>query len=265
MHRSYLFVPGNRPNRFASAAASGADVVIIDLEDSVGPSEKAAARMAAAAWISPARPAMVRVNAAGTEWFRDDLVLCRQAGIAGVVLPKAQSADEVRVVADAIGPEVPVLPIIETALGVWSVEAIARAPKVTRLLFGSIDLKADLGISGEDRELLYVRSCLVLVSRVTRCQPPVDGVTTAINSRTRLRIDAKRARRLGFGGKLCIHPSQVGPVNECFQPSPAEVVWAQRVTTAAASAGASAFALDGEMVDEPVLARARAILLASGM
>jgi citrate lyase subunit beta/citryl-CoA lyase len=259
MLRSYLFVPGNRPDRFARAIAAGADAVIIDLEDAVPPSDKTTARGNVAAWLSPERPVIVRINAFDTEWFRDDLRVCRHAGVAGVVLPKAERVEQIQAVAEGLEGATPILPIIETAQGVWRAEAIARAPRV-RLLFGAIDLSIDLGISGEDEALLYARSHVVLVSRVAGIEAPVDGPTTSIDSVDRVRADAQRAKRLGFGGKLCIHPNQVAPVHESFGPTAEEVAWARRVIEAAAASSGSATSVDGEMVDRPVIVRAESIL-----
>jgi citrate lyase subunit beta/citryl-CoA lyase len=155
---------------------------------------------------------------------------------------------------------VPVLPLIETAQGMWNAHAIACAALVQRLMFGSIDFQVDTGITGEDEELLYFRSQLVLVSRVAGIAPPVDGVTTALDDPERLRAETLRARRLGFGAKLCIHPKQVETVNACFAPSQEEVDWATRVMQAAGNAQGAAVAVDGKMVDKPVLLRAQAIL-----
>jgi len=252
--RSYLFVPGNRPERFAKAYASGADAIIIDLEDAVPPGEKAAARAHAAEWVAPGRPVLVRVNGADTEWFHDDVAMCAAAGVAGVVLPKAERAEDIQQI------DKPVLPIVETARGFWNVPALAHTPNVRRLLFGSIDFQLDLGINGEGEELLYFRSQLVLVSRIAGLQAPVDGITTVFDRPDQVRADTQRARRLGFGAKLCIHPKQVDIVNECFGPTPEEKAWAKRVVEAAATAGGAAISLDGEMIDRPVLARALELL-----
>jgi citrate lyase subunit beta/citryl-CoA lyase len=252
--RSYLFVPGNRPERFAKALASGADAMIIDLEDAVSPSAKATARANAAAWVSPDHPVLVRVNGADTEWFRDDIALCAMPGVAGVVLPKAERAEDIERI------DKPVLPIIESARGFWNASAIAHTPHVERLMFGSIDFQLDLGIHGEGEELLYFRSQLVLVSRLARLPAPVDGITAVFDSSDPVRADSKRARRLGFGGKLCIHPRQIATVNECFGPTPDEEAWARSVVEAAATAGGAATSLDGEMIDRPVLARALELL-----
>jgi len=256
--RSYLFVPGDRPERFDKACAAGAHAVIIDLEDAVPPSAKDAARDAVAQWLSPARPVLLRINGAGSDWFRQDLALCGKPGVAGVVLPKAERPEDIECVAHAGAPAV--LPLIETARGMWHVHAIAHAKRVQRLMFGSIDFQLDTGIDGDDLELLYCRSQLVLVSRVAGIQPPVDGVTTAINDPEVLRADTQRARKLGFGGKLCIHPKQVGEVNRHFLPGEQELAWAQRVLQAASEAKGAAVALDGKMVDLPVIRKAEEIM-----
>jgi citrate lyase subunit beta / citryl-CoA lyase len=263
--RSYLFVPADRPERFAKALASGADLVIIDLEDAVAPADKAAARDALAPWLAgegrAARVAL-RINSVDTPWFEDDLRLAAQPGVAAVVLPKAErAADLARVRAAA--PQAALLPLIETALGVDRVREVANSPGVQRLLFGSIDLQLDMGIQGEGEELLMFRSQLVLASRLAQRASPVDGVCTALNDDAPLRDDALRARRLGFGGKLCIHPRQVATVNAAFSPQPEELAWAQRVVQAAEQAQGAAVAVDGKMVDKPVLLRAQALLAAA--
>jgi citrate lyase subunit beta / citryl-CoA lyase len=259
--RSFLFVPGNRPERFDKACAAGADAVIVDLEDAVPPTEKVAARNAVAVWLSPQRPALIRINAAGTDWFNDDLTLCARPGVAGIVLPKAERIEDIGLLERA-GAQT-VLPLIESARGFENARALADCAPVQRLLFGSIDFKLDLGIEDDDDALLYFRSHLVLVSRLADLQPPVDGVSTGIDEPNRLRDDALRARGLGFGGKLCIHPKQVAPVNHAFSPSVDEVAWATRVLDASAAAGGAAVAVDGSMVDLPVLLRARRIIDAS--
>src|SRR5713226_4427208 len=258
--RSYLFVPGNRPDRFAKACAAGADAVVVDLEDSVAAGDKITARTAVAAWLTPAQPVLVRVNVANSEWFHDDLQLGGKPGIAGVLLPKAERVEDIQIVAKQFGSEATILPQIETAQGFWNALAMARAGGVQRLLFGSIDFQLDLGMAAEEDELLYFRSQIVLVSRLAGIQSPVDGVTTEINAVERVRADTLRAKRLGFGGKMCIHPKQVPVVNECFAPTAEEEAWARRVVEASAAAHGGATSVDGQMVDRPVLARAEKIL-----
>jgi citrate lyase subunit beta / citryl-CoA lyase len=258
--RSYLFIPGNRPERFDKACAAEADAVIVDLEDAVPPEGKLAARAALAAWQSPAHPVLVRINDTKSEWFHGDLEVCGLPGVTAVVLAKTESAEDVDRVVGSAGAGRALLPLIETATGFANLEAIARHSAVERLLFGSIDFQLDLGISGSDAELLYFRSHLVLVSRLAGKPAPVDGVTIAIDDVEQLRMDTMRARKQGFGGKLCIHPKQVPEVNRCFSPTPEEIAWASRVLEAASKAGGAAVALDGKMIDRPVILNAERIL-----
>jgi citrate lyase subunit beta / citryl-CoA lyase len=257
MTRSYLFVPGDRPERFDKACAAGAGQVIVDLEDAVAPGAKARARDAVAAWLRADRPVALRINGAGTPWFDDDLALAAHAGVAAVMLPKAEDADTLARVA-SLAPQAVLLPLVETARGIAEVDAIAHAPRVQRLVFGSIDFQLDLGIDGDGDELLCFRSQLVLASRLADLAPPVDGVCTAIEDIEALRTASLRARRLGFGGKLCIHPRQVGVVEAAFAPAAEEIAWARRVIEAAQ--GGAAVAVDGRMVDRPVLLRAQRLL-----
>ena len=252
--RTYLFVPGNRPERFDKAIASGADQVIIDLEDAVPAEQRPTARENVRSWASSKHPVLVRVNGAATEWHAEDIRLASCDGIAGIVLPKAERVE------DVVAIEAPVYPIVETARGFWHVTQLAHSSNVQRLMFGSIDFQVDLGIQGEGEELLYFRSQLVLVSRVAGLPPPVDGITAAYDKAELLRADTDRARRLGFGGKLCIHPKQIATVHECFGPTADEVAWAKRVMEAASEAGGAAVSMQGEMIDRPVIARAEAIL-----
>jgi citrate lyase subunit beta / citryl-CoA lyase len=262
--RSYLFVPGNRPDRFAKACASGAHAVIIDLEDAVPAAEKPAARDAVAKWLNAERPVAIRINGAETAWFRDDVLLCRAPGVAAILLPKTDRVEHLRLVEELLGSRVPILPLIETALGFSNVQEIARDGAVQRLVFGALDFGLDLGIPGDRDELLYFRSQLVLVSRLACIQPPVDGINTEIDDPERLRADTLRTRSLGFGGKLCIHPKQVPHVNAAFLPTEEEIAWARRIVTASNAVGGAAVANQGHMVDRPVMLRAEQILREAG-
>ena len=154
--------------------------------------------------------------------------------------------------------------LIETARGFANRDEIATHPAVQRLAFGSIEFQLDLGIAGGGEALLMFRSGLVLASRLAGLPAPLDGVTVEVADLQPVAADAARARQLGFGGKLCIHPSQVGPVNAAFSPSAAELEWAQRVVAACEAAAGAAVAVDGKMVDKPVLLRAQAILARQG-
>lgn len=256
--RSYLFVPGTRPDRFEKALASGADEVILDLEDAVPDGQKLEARQSVAGWLRADRPVYVRVNAPGTPWYEGDLGAVIRPGLRGVVLPKAQTPSELSVLAAALPAGVSILPIVESALGLWRAHEIAASPRVERLAFGHIDFSLDTG--AEDEELLYARSHIVVASRVAGVMPPLDGVTTVLDDQSLLLGDIERARKLGFGGKLCIHPNQVAAVNDAFRPTAAQVEWARRVMQAADEAGGAATRVDGQMVDKPVVEQARRIL-----
>lgn len=256
--RSLLFVPGNRPDRFEKALAAGADVVVLDLEDAVAPPEKPAAREHIARFLrGNGKPCVVRVNATTTAWHRDDVAMAADRG-AAVMLPKAENAADVC----AVAGQVEVIALVETALGVLNSFAIASAPGVSRLAFGSLDFAAELGINADDHHALYAaRTQLVLASGAAHLPPPVDGVTSAVHDEVRLRADLANAHRLGFGGKLCIHPAQVDAVNAGFAPSQDEVEWATEVIAAVRAAGdTGVIVLNGRMVDAPVIRRAERIL-----
>jgi citrate lyase subunit beta/citryl-CoA lyase len=262
--RAYLFVPADRPERYAKALASGADAVIVDLEDAVAASAKDSARQSLAAWLDGGGAASgiaVRINDASSTAFDADLALVARAGVAAIVVAKAERADELARVR-AAAPGAALLPLIETGAGIDRLREIADAPGVQRLVFGSIDLQLDLGIeeSGDGDELLVFRSALVLASRLAGLDAPVDGVSTAIDDVAALEIDMRCARRLGFGAKLCIHPRQVATVHAAFAPSAEELAWAERVVAAAAQASGGAVAVDGRMVDRPVILRAQTLL-----
>jgi citrate lyase subunit beta / citryl-CoA lyase len=267
--RSYLFVPADRPERFAKALASGADAVIIDLEDAVAPAAKREARDALARWLPTidgrnGALLLVRINPPGSEGFDADLALLRAAPpqtISAGMLPKAERAAVLEHAHHASGG-LPLLPLIESAEGFDHLRELAKAQGVQRLAFGSIDFQLDMGIDESEagHELLFFRSQLVLASRLAGLLPPIDGVTTAIDDVERITHDARAARRLGFGAKLCIHPRQVAAVQTAFTPSAAELDWAHRVLDAVQRAGGAAVAVDGKMVDRPVKLRARAVL-----
>src|SRR5213595_3446949 len=145
--RSYLFVPGNRPDRFEKARQSGADAVILDLEDAVQSAHKDLAREAVASWLSPARPVYVRINGTGTPWFERDLEVVGMPGVLGVVLPKAEQPEQIAEVVAHLTSKAGVVPLVETALGIWNARALAQAPRVERLAFGAVDFQLNTGIS----------------------------------------------------------------------------------------------------------------------
>jgi len=268
--RTYLFVPGDRPERFAKALGSGADAVVLDLEDAVAPEAKGRARDAIAQWARHAADAerariAVRINDAASAEFPDDLRLLREARIATLMLPKAESATQVAA-ARAEVPSVRVLALVETARGVLDLQQVAGAPGVARLVFGTLDYAFDLDLDIVDSAdgLAHAAAVLSLASRVAGLPAPVAGVTPQLDDEPRLLADLAWARRHGFGAKLCIHPHQVAPIHAALAPSDDAVDWARRVMAAdAASPGAAR--LDGRMIDRPVVLQARRTLQRAGL
>jgi len=259
--RSFLFVPGDRPERFAKALASGADRVILDLEDAVEPAAKDAAREEVVRFLhaaSDARTVVVRVNGADTAWHAAD-VAALHALAGAVMLPKSETADVVKAVHDRVGA--PVILLVETVAGVVHLRSIAACAGVARIAFGSVDFGNDAGIDGDQEELDHVRSQLVIESRFAGLPAPIDGVTVALDDAERLRRDVARARRFGFGAKLCIHPKQVAPVHAGFSPSADDLAWARRVLAACdGAAGRGAIAVDGKLVDKPIIDKAHRLV-----
>lgn len=269
--RAFLFVPADRPERHARALATGAGGVIVDLEDAVAPERKVQAReqLGAAFAALPAedrRRLLVRINAAGTPWHDDDGAqvgaLAAQGLIAGIVLPKAERAADLSRLATAAGPLAVLVPLIESAAGLAAVDELAAGPQVLRLAFGNLDFQADLGLAcdADEAELVPVRLALLLASRRAGLAAPIDGVTPDWCDAPRLAADTARARRGGFGAKLCIHPDQVAPVHAALGPSAQELAWARRVVAAIREAGGGVVSLDGRMVDAPVVRLAERLL-----
>lgn len=268
--RSFLFVPGNRPERFEKAVRSGADAVVLDLEDAVAQSDKAAARDAVRqAWPrlkGLGVPLVVRMNAASQALVGDDLqLLFRLEGLDGVMVPKAESAQQLAQVQAAL-PAVPMLPLIESAAGYCALSAIAAARNVLRLVIGHIDFMADTGLQSSEGEpeLAPLRFAVAMATRANALAPAIDGVTVAMNDDQQLRRDTRQTLRYGFGAKLCIHPRQIAIVHDVMAPAAADVAWAQRVLEADARSGGAAVQLDGRMVDLPVVLQARRLLARAG-
>ena len=267
---SFLFVPATRPERLGKAMDSGADMVIADWEDAVAPADKEGARQALAQAVEALEGAqrarlLVRINAEGTPWHAEDLRALAQLvemGVAGVVVSKAERAQTLHAVARAAGAQAALLPLIESVAGLDAAATLAAAPQVVRLAFGHLDFQVDAGMACglEEEELLPMRMALVLASRRAGIGAVVDGVTVETRNPERLALDAARARRMGFGGKLCIHPAQVQPLHAVFDPDPAAVAHAQRLCQALAEAGGGVCVLDGRMVDAPVLHMAQQTL-----
>jgi citrate lyase subunit beta/citryl-CoA lyase len=266
--RTYLFVPGNRPERFTKALASPADIVVLDLEDAVSAEDKGCARESACELLAGMRPderarVVVRINDVASHWHAMDLRALLQSGATQVMLPKAESAMQIASVLSGM-PDASILALIESARGVAAVDEIAMAPGVVRLVFGTLDLALDLDLDIESgsKGLAYAAGRIAVASRVAGLVAPVAGVTPQLDDETRLLADLAQARRFGFGAKLCIHPKQVASIHRALQPSPEAIEWAKRVLAAeAASPGAAK--LDGRMVDRPVVLQAERILTRS--
>lgn len=251
---TYLFVPGDRPERFDKAANAGAGAIILDLEDAVLPQTKQRAREAVAEWLARhpehAPRTIVRINDAG------DLSFVASARVNTVMLPKAESPGQVR---DVVSAGARVIALIETARGVQAVDEIAGCEGVVRLAFGTIDYAVDVDVAGDRDALAYPASRMVIASRCAGLPAPIAGVTPALDDEAQLRSDVAWERSFGFGAKLLIHPRQVAIVHDAMRPGDEEVAWARRVV-AAAQASQGAVQVDGRMVDRPVLRKAQAVI-----
>ncbi|HYH30366.1 MAG TPA: CoA ester lyase [Pseudonocardia sp.] len=267
--RTLLFVPGDRPDRIGKAIASDADAVAVDLEDAVAPQAKAAARDAALTAVRAAPPRkglFLRVNPIDGPEFDDDLATLTALlpHLAGVLLPKAESADQVRRLDELAGGAVAVVPIVESARGVLDAPAIAAAsPRVATVVFGTLDLAADLGVTPtvEGAELRNARAQVVLATAAAGLPGPLDGPHAALDDTDGLVRASVLARELGFTGKVVLHPRQLAPVQEAFAPTEEELARAREVVAASRESGGGAVRLaDGTFVDVPVVRRAAALL-----
>ena len=280
--RSFLFAPGNHERRAAKVFQSGADVAILDLEDAVAVDEKAAARESVVRALQVPRVGLgfVRVNGVDTPWCWADLQAIVGLGLDGVMVPKAESAAQLQVLdwvltqlereRGLVVGALPLLPIIETALGERHLEALAVAsPRVRRFAFGGADYSLDLGLqwTAGEQEFDYLRSRLVHVSRAAGLAAPIDTVTVQLTEPARFATSAARARQFGLYGKLLIHPDQVALCHAAFAPSAAEVARAQKIVEAFAAAeaeGVASLRVAGEFIDYPVVEKARRVLAAAG-
>lgn len=259
--RSWLFVPGTRLDLLVKATNANAEAIVVDLEDAVLPEHKAPARSAVAKLrsISFSCPLFVRVNAVDTRDFDLDMTAALQAGVAGIMLPKVERVDDLATLRAHTPKHMRMVALIETARGLANLAELAKFPDVHRLAFGSVDFALDAGCASDSLTMDMARATMVLASRTAGLPAPIDGVTVSMDAQT-LERETVSAKALGFGGKLCIHPCQIDCVNRAFRPSEADVVWARRVLECAVGAQTGALLVDGEMVDRPVLERAKQIL-----
>lgn len=270
VEKTYLFVPGNHPDRITKALDSEASAVIIDLEDSIALSEKESTRRSVAKKLEQInlteKPIYIRVNDLNSEFWVDDVLLAAEFPHLGVMLPKAESKTDIEKVNHYLSIEQAIIPLIETATGVMCVYDIAHsATNVMRLAFGAIDYSLDIGVSltptGE--ELHYPRSVLVIASKAAGISSPIDTVYADIKNEEGLINEVKRAKQLGFFAKMCIHPAQLPIVNQLLLPTEKELKWARDVVMAfedAEEKGIAAINLNGKMVDYPVYKQASQIL-----
>lgn len=266
--RSWLFTPATRPDRFDRAAQSGADALIIDLEDAVAPADKAAARDAALTALAtpPVRPILraLRINAPSTADGLEDLLALMRAPADRlpdcVIVPKADSADMIRWIDGLLagaGNPLPLVALIESARGIAAAEDIARAsPRLAALLFGAADLSADLGCATAWEPLLSARSRLVNAAALAGIEA-IDSPFFALNDSAGLEREAAAALALGFGAKAAIHPTQVAGINAALTPTEAETAQARRIVAESAKGVA---VVDGRMIDEAMARKARRIL-----
>jgi citrate lyase subunit beta / citryl-CoA lyase len=271
LRRSRLYLPGNTPKFFINAGLHRPDAIILDLEDSVPPSERDAARLLVRNALRSvdfySAEKMVRVNAPPNGL--DDVRALMEHGVDTFLLPKVEDAEAVRVAADLLDqldrPEIALIPIVESARGVLNACAIASAsPRVVALAIGLEDYTADIGVqrTSTGRESLWAQSQIVNAARAARVQP-LASVYSAIDDEAGLREWLIETRGLGFSGAGCLHPRQIRVIHAAFAPSPAEIEQARRIVQAFEGAQADhigVVAVDGRMVDAPVVARARRIL-----
>ena len=273
--RSLLFAPGNHPRRVEKSLILDADVVVLDLEDAVAVAEKPAAREKVAAAFRAPRRALgyVRINAFDTPFCFEDLQAVVARGVDGIVLPKVESPAQLVAVDWAITAlerarglaegGIDLMPIIETGRGMAALRDIARSgARARRLSFGAGDYTLDVGMRWtlEERELDHARTAIVVESRAAGLEAPVDTVFIRLGKPEAFRRSTELARDLGFQGKLCIHPEQVGPVNEVFTPTGEEVARSARYVAAfeqAEASGSASIQVDGYFIDYPIVEKAR--------
>jgi len=262
--RSLLFVPADNSRRLAKAWVADVDVVIADLEDAVAPSAKAAAREALRVRlesdVAPRGALWIRVNGLDTEHAERDLALAERAPLASAVLIPKATCEAVR----ELTVSKPAVALIETAQGLLDAAALARSGRFARLMLGTVDLAAELGIeiAPDSAMLAHARSVLAVASAAGGLPGPVDGVWIDVRDEYGLRREAAASVAAGFTGKACIHPDQIAPVRDVFTPSPEAISRAKRIVDAADAAlreGLGVIEVDGRMVDRPVVQRARRI------
>lgn len=258
-YRSLLFVPGSRPDRFDKAGGAGADAVCIDLEDAVAPDDKGAARAATVAVLDGRFG--VRVNAVRSPVGEADLDALAGASPVFVMIPKAASADDVAAVRTTTSA--PLWPIVESAEGLYAAWEIAAAPGVQGVLFGGADYAADLGCTMEWEPLFHARGLLAAACARAGVEL-LDVPHLDIGDEADLIATTQRIKAMGFTGRACIHPAQIGPVHAVFTPTEAEIARARRVLAAFEASGGGAALLDGKLIEKPIIRAAMRTLEHTG-
>ena len=268
--KTWLFVPATRIDRVEKAFASGADAVIVDLEDAVAQADKAQARAALKAYYAAEheaqgyRPIWLRINQANSAEFAKDLALCQQLPkLAGVLLAKAEQAADIEKVNQETG--LPVIAVIENAIGLYRADEIAEAHGMVAFSYGFLDLCNDLqvqvGTASADIIANQIRYQLILTSKVHQLLAPIDSVYADFDDSAGLHKRVQLWSQMGMSGMLCIHPKQVDIVKEALQPTESEIEFAQRVVAEYERSGQAIFKVDSNMVDAPVIERSHQLLL----
>ncbi|MDN4074378.1 HpcH/HpaI aldolase/citrate lyase family protein [Fictibacillus terranigra] len=282
-YRTWMFVPGSDEKKLQKAGSLSADVLIFDLEDAVSPNEKemARSRVRKAIALHKQKVNFVRVNSCHSPYFYEDLTSMVTAGVSGIVLPKAETSEQIlfldRMISELEAnrnmdtPDIKIVPLIESALGLHQAFEIASAsPRVLRMAFGSVDFALDIqaDLTKDGLELLYARSQIVIASKAARIEAPIDTVYVDIRDSEGFLKETTLIKQLGFQGKLVIHPDQIELVNQVFVPTQEEIEDAERLVKAfehSLENGSGVLQLDGKMVDLPVVDRARRILRLAGV
>lgn len=270
---AWLFVPGDQGGRVAKALASAADGVIFDLEDGVAVGAKETARetlrevVAAqeSCGVSAVKLRLLRVNGVGSPLFAGDLALAVELGCQGVMLPKCESRADVERAREHLPESVALVPLIESAAGVVHLAQIAGSDgSIPRVAFGSVDFALDLGVDwtpeGDERRFALER--LALESRALGWLPPLGAVYPDVRDEAAFKREAEREKRLGFFGKMVIHPAQIGWLRDVYRFAPEQLAWSRKVVEAYEAAGTGAVLLEGKLIDQPVYLRARRVVAA---
>ena len=262
---TWLFVPATKIERVAKAFASGADAVIVDLEDAVAQADKAQARDALQYYYDSAdyQPIWVRINQAGSTDYAEDIKLCEQMpNLAGIILPKAEQATDIEYIYHLSG--LSVIALVESAVGLHNLDNMASALGLLAFSYGFLDLCNDLqvqvGTAAADIIANQIRYQFILTSKVHQLSPPIDTIYPDFNDEVGLTDRAQLWSQMGMSGMLCIHPKQVATIQRALQPADSEMLFAQRVVEEYERSGQAVFKIDGEMVDAPVIERSRQLL-----